>query len=89
MIKKLESAGLGFYMRATETQQKLGINTHTHIAHITSRFNCTPGSRSYTDLVDTWTDSTCIHQLVFELHSKAAYVMYVDGSLWLVPINAQ
>ena len=25
MIKKLESAGLGFYVRATETQQKLGI----------------------------------------------------------------
>ena len=24
MIKKLESAGLGFYVRATETQQKLG-----------------------------------------------------------------
>jgi len=24
MIEKLESAGLGFYMRATETQQKLG-----------------------------------------------------------------
>ena len=25
MIKKLESAGLGFYVRATETQQKLGL----------------------------------------------------------------
>ena len=24
MIKKLESAGLGFYVKATETQQKLG-----------------------------------------------------------------
>ena len=24
MIEKLESAGLGFYVRATETQQKLG-----------------------------------------------------------------
>ena len=24
MIEKLESAGLGFYVKATETQQKLG-----------------------------------------------------------------
>ena len=24
MIKKLESAGLGFYVKATETQEKLG-----------------------------------------------------------------
>ena len=28
MIKKLESAGLGFYVKATETQQKLGINLY-------------------------------------------------------------
>jgi len=27
MIEKLESAGLGFYVRATETQQKLGTDT--------------------------------------------------------------
>ena len=26
MIKKLESAGLGFYVKATKTQQKLGEN---------------------------------------------------------------
>ena len=26
--------------------------------------NHTPGSRSYSDLVDTWVDSACIHQLV-------------------------
>lgn len=25
MIKKLESAGLGFYVKATQTQQKLGM----------------------------------------------------------------
>ena len=30
MIEKLESAGLGFYVRATETQQKLG----TDIVHM-------------------------------------------------------
>ena len=26
MIKRLEEAGLGFFVKATETQQKLGIN---------------------------------------------------------------
>ena len=30
MITKLRSAGLGFYVRETETQQKLGV-LHTHI----------------------------------------------------------
>ena len=30
MIKKLESAGLGFYVKATETQQKLGKNKPIH-----------------------------------------------------------
>ena len=29
MIEKLESAGLGFYVKATETQQKLGTNMCT------------------------------------------------------------
>ena len=29
MIEKLESAGLGFYVRATETQQKLGEYANT------------------------------------------------------------
>lgn len=28
MIKRLETAGLGFYVRATETQQKLGTYVH-------------------------------------------------------------
>jgi len=35
----------------------------------------TPGSRSYFDIVDTWVDSACIHQLVLKLCSKAAWVM--------------
>jgi len=35
--EKLESAGLGFYERATETQQKLGILIHAvHNIHCTS-----------------------------------------------------
>jgi len=33
----------------------------------------TPGSKSYSDLVDTWAD--CLHhQLVFKPHSKAACI---------------
>ena len=30
MIEKLETAGLGFYVRATETQQKLGMYMQSH-----------------------------------------------------------
>jgi len=38
--------------------------------------NCTPGSRSYSDLVDTWADSVCIYQLVLRPCSKSASVQY-------------
>jgi len=34
MVEKLESAGLGFYVRATETQQKLGTDTVIYILYI-------------------------------------------------------
>ena len=34
MIEKLESAGLGFYVKASETQQKLGKFTFYYIARI-------------------------------------------------------
>ena len=37
--------------------------------------NRTLGNRSYSDLLDTWTDSVCIHQLVLKPHSKAACIM--------------
>jgi len=30
---------------------------------------------SYSDLMDTWADSVCIHQLVFRMCSKAACIM--------------
>ena len=45
--------------------------------------NQIPGGKSYSDLLDTWADSVCIHQLVLTPHSKAACIMYG------VPINAQ
>ena len=38
MIEKLETAGLGFYVRVTETQQKLGDNSHAHVVTATYRF---------------------------------------------------
>ena len=34
MIKKLESAGLGFYVKATETQHKLGMYILRNIQYI-------------------------------------------------------
>jgi len=37
--------------------------------------NRTPGSRFYSDLVDTWADSACIHQLVFKPCSKSTSTM--------------
>ena len=33
MIERLENAGLGFFVRATETQQKLGIEIFDMIIH--------------------------------------------------------
>ena len=38
--------------------------------------NCTPGSRSYSDLVDTWADFVCIHQLVLRPCPKSASMQY-------------
>ena len=37
--------------------------------------NRTPGSRSYSDLVDTWEESVCIHQLLLEPCAKSASTM--------------
>ena len=37
--------------------------------------NHTLGSRFYSDFLDTWADSVCIHQLIFKPHSKAACIM--------------
>ena len=47
--------------------------------------NRTSGSRSTSDLVYTWADSVCIHQLVL----KQGCLYSVGNSLWPVPINAQ
>ena len=44
--------------------------------HLFSSGNCTPGSRSYSDLVDTWADSVCIHQLVLRPCPKSASMQY-------------
>ena len=43
------------------------------------------------DLVDTWADSVCIHQLILKPRSKAAWVMQVVvySSLQPIPISAQ
>jgi len=38
---------------------------------LNSTGNHTPGSRSYFDLMDTWADSLCIHQLVLKPCSKS------------------
>jgi len=35
-----------------------------HFSLSSSSGNRTPGSRSYSDLVDTWADSVCIYQLL-------------------------
>ena len=57
MIEKLESAGLGFYVKATETQQKLGSFQITKYLYwydcisIISVINC------------------CIHNLVYDNQS--------------------
>jgi len=37
--------------------------------------NHTPGSWSYSDLVDTWADSVCIHQLLLNPWSKAVCII--------------
>jgi len=52
-----------------------------NVSLITTSGNCTPGSRSYSDLVDTCADYVCIHQLVL----KPVQSLPVQG---LVPINA-
>ena len=54
---------------------------------LTSGINPTPGSRSYSELVDTWADSVYIHQLILKPHSKAARII-IGGLLQLVPVNA-
>jgi len=43
------------------------------------------------DLVDTWTDSVCIHQLMLKPRSKAAWVMQaaVYNSFQLVHSSSQ
>jgi len=43
--------------------------------HTSGNRTCTHGSRSYTDLLDTWADSVCIHQLVVKPRSKAVCIM--------------
>jgi len=45
------------------------------IIYLLSSGNRTPGSRSYSDLVDTQADSVCIHQLVLKPQSKATCIM--------------
>ena len=45
--------------------------------------NRTPGSRFYSDLLDTWADSVCIHQLVLKHCSKAPDCSYTCNSKWL------
>jgi len=47
--------------------------------------NRTPGSRSYSDLVDTWANSVCIHQLVLKLCSKSTS----SGSFQLMHSSSQ
>ena len=46
----------------------------------------TPGSRFYSDLVHTWAEYVCIHQLVLKPCSKSASMQY--NCRWLIPINA-
>jgi len=41
-------------------------------AHPTNCSTSCVGSRSYSDHVDTWADSVCIHQLVLEPCSETA-----------------
>jgi len=36
--------------------------------------NRTPGSRPYSDLVDDWADSVCIHQFVLKSCLKATHI---------------
>jgi len=43
---------------------------------LSSSVNCTHGSRSYSDVVDTQTISVCIHQLILKpWHLKPACIM--------------
>jgi len=49
--------------------------------------NRTPGSRSYSDLMDTWADSVCIHQFILKPCSKAACIMCTAA--YSISINAQ
>ena len=41
--------------------------------------NRTPGSRSYSDLLDTSADSICIHQLIFKRRSKSQAARIIVG----------
>ena len=58
---------------------KVGNSVYVAVAHclsfIRASSNHTPGSRPYFDLVDTWADSVCIHQLVLKPCSKSASTM--------------
>ena len=40
--------------------------TRPNYFYMYSSGNCTPGNRSYSDLLDTWADSVCIHQLILK-----------------------
>ena len=68
-------------------QQGIELNTVLmyHYIWLSSSGNHTPGSRSYSDLVDTWADSVCIHQPTLKLEFKG-HLCSADGSLWLVLI---
>ena len=45
--------------------------------------NRTPNSRSYADLVDTWAQCVCIHQLVLKTRSKVVRIMAILA-IWLL-----
>ena len=70
---------------------------HRHVSNKSNNFilvssgNCAPGSRSYSDLADTWTDSVHIPQLVLKPCSKAACIMQVAayGSFKLMHSSLQ
>jgi len=56
---------------------------YVHISTVIFLFlssgNRTPGSRFYSDVLDTLADSVCIHQLVFKRRSKSQAARVIAG----------
>jgi len=69
----LYNAGSSLWLIPINVQMNDARVVDTKYYHILS----TPGSRSYSDILDAWADSVCIHWLILKPRSKAACIIQV------------